>query len=141
MLRNFFTPIALPTPANWSALLLRLGFSPLLMVYGYGKLERYLTGERGFADPLGVGEETTLVLAIFAELVCPLLILIGLWTRAALIPPILTMLVAFFIIHSQDPWSNQEHPLVFLIPFVALFLTGPGRFSVDQRLFGTSKNT
>ncbi|MBU1821060.1 MAG: DoxX family protein [Bacteroidetes bacterium] len=139
MPQKFFAPVPLPNQANWAVLILRIGFASLMLVYGYGKLERYLNGERGFADPIGLGEETTLLLAIFSEFFCPIFLIFGLWTRAALIPLILTMLVAFFIIHSGDPWDKQEHPLVFLIPYIALFLTGPGRFSLDHRLYAASK--
>lgn len=136
MLQRIFNPLGLPSPANWGILILRIGSSLLMMRYGFGKLERYLNGEWGFADPIGIGEEATLLLAIFAELLCSLLVLLGLFTRAALIPLILTMLVAFLIIHSDDPFDKKEHPLVFLIPYLTIFLTGPGRFSLDQRLFG-----
>lgn len=129
-------PTALPDPANWGILVLRVGTSILMLVYGYGKLERYLNGERSFADPIGIGEELTLLLAIFAEFVCSLLLMAGLFTRAVLLPLIITMLVAFLIIHSNDPFEKKEHPLLFLIPYCTLFLTGPGRYSLDQHLFG-----
>lgn len=129
-------PTALPAPANWGMLILRVGTSILMLVYGYGKLERYLNGERSFADPIGIGEELTLLLAIFAEFVCSLLLMAGLFTRAVLLPLIITMLVAFLIIHSNDPFDKKEHPLLFLIPYCTLFLTGPGRYSLDQHLFG-----
>ena len=106
-----------------------------MLNYGYAKLERYLNGERGFADPLGFGEEFSLILTILAEFFCSIFLVAGLFTRAVLIPLIVTMLVAFLIIHSDDPFEKKEHPLLFLIPYVTLLLTGPGRYSVDQVLF------
>lgn len=136
MLRKIFVPAPLPTSAHWGTLILRVGTSLLMLVYGYGKLERYLNGERGFANPLGIGEELTLLLAIFAEFACSIFLIAGLFTRAVLIPLIITMLVAFLIIHSDDPFDKKEHSLLFLIPYTTLFLTGPGRYSLDQRLFG-----
>ena len=136
MVRKILIPMALPAPANWGMLILRVGTSMLMLVYGYGKLERYLNGERSFADPIGIGEELSLILTIFAEFVCSLLLIAGLFTRAALVPLIFTMLVAFLIIHSDDPFDKKEHPLLFLIPYCTLFLTGPGRYSLDQHLFG-----
>jgi putative oxidoreductase len=135
MLQRIFNPPVLPTAANWGILILRVGISLLMLNYGYAKLERFLNGERGFADPIGLGEELSFMLTIFAEFICSLLLMAGLFTRAALVPLIIAMLVAFLIIHSDDPFEKQEHPLLFLIPYVTLFLTGPGRYSLDQRIF------
>jgi putative oxidoreductase len=134
-LRRFLRPLPLPAPADWGVLVLRVGTSLLMLHYGYGKLGRYLSGERGFADPVGIGEEATLLLAILAELGCSLLLILGLTTRLALLPLIGTMLVAALIIHAGDPYEKLEHPLVFLVPYLTLLLTGPGRFSLDQLLF------
>lgn len=135
MLQRIFSPSTLPCDANWGILILRVGTSLLMLNYGYAKLERFLGGERGFADPIGLGEELSFMLTIFAEFICSLLLMAGLFTRAALVPLIIAMLVAFLIIHSDDPFEKQEHPLLFLIPYVTLFFTGPGRYSLDQRIF------
>ncbi|GAB3174372.1 hypothetical protein GCM10027291_32510 [Telluribacter humicola] len=106
-----------------------------MMQYGYSKLQSYLSGERGFADPIGIGEEASLVLTIFAEFFCSIFLILGLATRLALIPLITTMLVAALIIHAHDPFDKQEHPILFLIPYLTLLLTGPGRYSLDKVLF------
>jgi putative oxidoreductase len=41
------------------------------------------------------------------------------------------MLVAAFIVHGDDPFQKKELALLFLTPFLALLLAGPGRFSLD----------
>ena len=102
--------------------------------HGWGKFQKMLGGDFGFADPLGVGEEVSLVLTVFAEFVCGILVSLGLFTRAALVPLIITMLVAVFIIHSDDPFSKQEFGLLYLVPYITLFLAGPGKLSLDKRL-------
>lgn len=102
--------------------------------HGWGKLQKMLGGDMSFADPLGVGEEVSLVLAVFAEVVCAILVALGLFTRAALIPLIITMMVAVFIIHADDPFGKQEFGLLYLVPYVTLFLTGPGKISLDRKL-------
>lgn len=102
--------------------------------HGWGKMQRVLEGELGFADPIGIGELPSLVLTVFAELVCGVLVALGLFTRAALVPLIITMVVAVFIVHADDPFSKQEFGLLYLVPYVALFLTGPGKFSLDRQL-------
>lgn len=102
--------------------------------HGWGKFQKALSGDMSFADPIGVGEEASLILTVFAEFFCAILVTIGLFTRASLVPLIITMLVAVFIIHADDPFSDMEHGLLFLIPYVALFLTGPGNYSLDKKL-------
>jgi len=135
MLQRLFKPLTLPTSANWGILILCVGTSLLMMRYEISKLERSMAGDKGFADPFGLCEEFTLALTIFAELICSVLLLAGLFTKAVLTPLIFTMLVALLIIHSDDPFDTKEPPIVFLIPYFTIFLTGPGRFSFDHKLF------
>lgn len=125
------TPIA----SNLGLLLLRLAAGGMMAyAHGWGKLQRMLNGEMGFADPIGIGEELSLILAVFAEFLCGLLVVLGLFTRAALIPLIITMVVAVFIVHADDPFSKQEFGLLYLVPYLTLFLTGPGAYSLDKKL-------
>ena len=84
-----------------------------------------------FADPYGLGATVSLALAVFAEFFCSLLVVTGTFTRLATIPLIVTMLTAFLLIHGADPFPRKELALMYLVPFVTLFVTGPGRFSVD----------
>jgi putative oxidoreductase len=41
------------------------------------------------------------------------------------------MLVAVGIIHGSDPFGDKEHALIYLMAYLALWLLGSGRFSVD----------
>ncbi len=109
----------------------------LLMAIGHGypKLMSWSTKSESFPDPLGVGSPLSLALAIFGELGCSLLVALGLATRLSAVPVVVTMLVAAFIVHGDDPFRKQEFALVYAIPFITLILTGPGRFSLDAKLF------
>ena len=108
--------------------------------HGLGKLQNYSAYSANFPDPLGVGSELSMALAVFAELVCGILIVFGLFTRAALSQLVITMGVAAFIVHASDPLfsapgqPSKEFALVYFIGFVTLMLTGPGRFSLDRML-------
>lgn len=114
--------------------LLRIGAAALIMTHGIPKLMRVLEGDFGFGDPLGLGPTTSLLLVTFAEAICAIFVLFGLFTRAALIPLIINMTVVVFIAHADDPFGRKELGLFFLISFVTLFLTGPGKYSIDQKL-------
>jgi putative oxidoreductase len=47
------------------------------------------------------------------------------------------MFVAAIIHHANDPFQDKELALLFMVGYVVLILTGPGRFSVDRLI--TSK--
>lgn len=113
-------------------LLLRLGVGGgMAFGHGWGKLMSWPTLSAKFPDPLGVGPSASLSLAIFAELFCSLAIMLGFATRLSVIPLIVTMLVAAFVIHGADPWQKKELAVLYLFPFLTLVFTGPGRFSLD----------
>jgi len=116
-------------------LVLRLT-SGLFMAYGhgYGKMMAFNERSASFPDPLGLGSPTSMVLAIFGELVCAVLLALGLFTRAAAVPAAITMLVAAFVVHADDPFKKKELALMYLSAYSVLLLTGPGRFSLDAHL-------
>jgi putative oxidoreductase len=118
--------------ADVGLLLLRVVTGLLMMTrHGWGKLTSF--GERAaiWADPIGVGSELSLALAIFAEFFCSALVVVGLATRGAAIPVVCTMFVAAGIVHWDDPFGKKEFPLLFLTPFLTLVCTGAGRYSID----------
>jgi len=120
----------------WGLLVLRV-CSGLLMIYGHGwgKLMKMLGDEPiKFIDPLGIGMELSFYLVVLAEFLCALLLVIGLFTRWATVPLIVTMLVAVFLIHGSDPFGDKELALLYLLPFIVLFFCGPGKYSLDYKL-------
>ncbi len=113
-------------------LVLRLALGLFMAgLHGWGKLTKVANGEMGFADPLGIGQAPSLVLATFAEFACSILLVLGLFTRLACIPLIVTMAVAAFIVHGGDPWGDKELAYIYLAGYIAILFTGPGKFSVD----------
>ncbi|GGF34158.1 hypothetical protein GCM10011339_22980 [Echinicola rosea] len=87
-----------------------------------------------FADPIGVGPAVSLQLTIFAEFFCSILLALGFMTRWALIPLMITMIVAVFIAHGGDPFGHKEVGLLYLTIFISLFLSGPGNISMDAQI-------
>jgi putative oxidoreductase len=73
----------------------------------------------------------SLGLAIFAEVACAILVMIGFKTRWATIPLMITMLVAAFYAHGSDPFSKKELSLTFFTLFLSIN-SGPGKYSVDE---------
>lgn len=117
-------------------LVLRLGAGALMLPHGWGKLSRLLAGNTAFADPIGIGQLPSLVLATGAELVCTIAVVIGFKTRWAALPVAFTMAVAALVVHADDPFAKQELPLLYLVVFLAIAIAGAGRHSLDARLAG-----
>ncbi len=116
--------------AGVTLLRLVLGLT-MLLAHGVPKVTNYLMLSAAFPDPYGISSTLSLMLAIFAEFFCSLLLIFGLLTRPALIPLAFTMFTAFFMVHRADPFPNKELSLLYLLGFMVLFITGPGRISLD----------
>jgi putative oxidoreductase len=113
-------------------LVLRVGIGCLMLFgHGLGKLQGFDQMRQQFADPFGLGMTVSLVLAIAAEVGCSALLIPGLFTRLATLPLIVTMLVAIFHVHGEHPWVDKERAVLYLLIYVTLALTGPGRMSLD----------
>lgn len=120
------------TYPNLGLLLLRVAASAMMLTHGIPKIGRFFAeGPIKFADPFGLGPEISLGLAIFAEVACAILVLVGFKTRLATIPLIITMLVAAFYAHADDPFGKKEPALLFLTLFLSILLMGPGKYALD----------
>ena len=79
------------------------------------------------ATPLGY-------LAKISEFFGGILIILGLFTRIATIPLIITMAVLIKIMGGGSIFNDTSATL-FLLLFLSLFFTGPGKWSLDYLLF------
>jgi putative oxidoreductase len=123
--------------ANLWLLILRLSAGGFMLTHGYPKLTRLFDGgEIKFGDPIGIGPAASLVLAVFAEFLCAILVGLGLFTRLSSIPLIITMLVAAFIAHGEDPFGRKELALMYLLVYVTLLVFGGGKYSMDWMIAG-----
>jgi len=118
---------------HFGLLFLRLTFSGMMLTHGIPKLLNLIQGDIQFGDPIGLGPTVSLILAVIGEAICPLLIILGLKTRIAAIPTIITMAIAAFIVHGSDPLGTKEMALLYLFGFTAIALLGSGRFSLDRK--------
>lgn len=119
---------------NITLLVLRVGIGLLMLGHGIPKLQMLISGDIQFPGVMGMSPTLSLALAVFAEVVCSILLLVGLLTRYAAIPLIVTMLTAVLIIHGDDPFAKQELGILYLIVYLALFMLGSGKFSFDAVL-------
>ncbi len=120
---------------NVATLLLRLCFGGTMLTHGLQKLQNLQGTIDSFnqngGGPFGLSASVAVYLLIFAEFFCAIFVMMGLFTRLALIPLIIAMAVAFFSAHKMIIDEHGYPSLSYLIVFLVLMLTGPGRFSVD----------
>ena len=118
-------------------LLIRLSVAALMLTHGMPKLNKLIEGgDIKFADPIGLGPTLSLILVVFSEVFCSILIAVGYKSRLATVPLIFTMLVAAFITHANDGIFKQEKALLYILVYIMIILTGSGRFSLDSLLKG-----
>lgn len=131
MFYNFLFPQYLKGKGvSFLLLFIRLFFGVLFFMHGLDKLTNFNALSENYPSVMGLGSYTTLMISIFCEFACSMFLMVGLVTRVVLIPMIVAMGVAFFDIH-DGMMPEGELALIFMIVFVVLFMTGPGRYSVD----------
>lgn len=122
-------------------LILRIGIGIIFIFHGWPKL----TG--GVETWTQIGSTMSMLgitfapafwgfMAAFAEAVGGIFIIFGLLHRLVALMLIFTMIVAVLVhVTASDPFGIYSNALKALVVFVALFITGPGKYSFDHRYF------
>jgi len=128
---------------NIMLFILRATVSSFMLVHGIGKWQMLLSGANTsqFPDPLGVGHSASLSLAVFAEVVCSGLLFVGFATRLVVIPLIVTMVLAVFVVHGEQGFQERELAALYLLIYLVLFVTGSGKYSIDHFIYKKTKPT
>lgn len=127
----------LPRSADAGILILRLWYGlSVLLLHGWTMFTGFCAMAQKFPDPLNVGHTASLVLTVFNEVICAVLIVLGLYTRVAALVGIIGFGVAFWIVHGHKFTGPGDGELAFLYlgVYVALFLAGAGKYSVDANI-------
>jgi len=115
---------------NICLLIIRIMVAGFMLKHGIPKLINLIQGNFSFPDPIGLGPELSLVLVIFAEVFCSLVILVGYRSRLAAIPLIINMLVALLIVHGEDSVIKHWNILLYLFSYGILLHLGGGKYSL-----------
>lgn len=111
----------------------------MLLNHGISKFNRlvdYFNGEDvGFRSVLGLGEIPSLFLAVFSEVGCSILLVLGVYTKKSSWPLIATMFIAAFVVHGPDPLKKKEMALLYLMAYIVTAVFGGGKYSLDRVLF------
>ncbi|MFP3595627.1 DoxX family protein [Chryseobacterium sp. SIMBA_029] len=110
-----------------------VGFA--MLSHGFPKLQMLLAGGKiEFFDFMGLGPQFSLILAVFAEFACSILLILGLFTRISLGFLIFTMIIAAFVVHGADPFEKREMAFIYLSIYLMIMAFGAGKFSVDHMI-------
>jgi putative oxidoreductase len=122
------------TSLSIALFLLRAASGAMMIPHGYNKLNNFSKYATDFTDPFHIGGSLSLSLCIFAELFCAIFIVLGLFTRLASIPLIITMAVVIFYVFHGQVFGKGEHGALYLTIFIAILFAGPGKFSLDKMI-------
>ncbi len=111
-------------------LIMRVIFGVLFFTHGLDKMMNFNELVPNYPSIIGLGSYMTLMVTIFCEFCCSLFLISGLLVRIMTIPMIIAMGVAFFDVHDAM-MPEGELALIYFIMFIVLFVTGPGRFSIE----------
>ncbi len=120
-----------PGAFNFAMLVLRVALAVLMLSHGYHKLIHFNTMNRSFLNLFGFGSTLSLTLDIFAEFFCSIFLILGLFTRLAIIPILIAMTVALFKVHHGDIFGAGERAVIYLACSITILFCGPGKISVD----------
>ncbi|WP_428773186.1 DoxX family protein [Vibrio sp.] len=117
-------------------LILRLGFSLMFLLHGIHKIYAGTDFIQGLFVDLGL--PASFAYAVYlGEVVAPILIALGIYTRLAAVTMIGTCLVVIGLLHLEDfftldkygAWS-VEGIATYLFASVAILLLGPGKYAL-----------
>ena len=119
-------------------LILRLTTGGLILFHGIAKL---IHGVSRIGDMLAAAHVPSFVAygVYLGEVVAPIFIIIGLWTRVASLVVVVNMIVAValiayrntFVIQQTGAWSLESEAFYLLTALVVFFIGG-GRYSVTK---------
>lgn len=140
LIKRMFLYSAGLTFTNMARLFMRLFTGVMFMQFGIRQIAQFNELALSFPSVFGMGAEVSLLVMILIEIICSTLIILGLFTRFAIIPPMVSMVIAECVLiqelMAQTNVTFQSSQIIFLpIMFIGIFLfmmlAGPGKISLD----------
>lgn len=131
-------PVKKLTNSDLGLLILRFGTGGLMMFHGIYKMIhghdfiRTVLQNKGLPEFLWIGVPT-------AEVLAPLLLILGIITRISSILITFVMLLSIYLAFGLEAFElnkfggmNAEYNIFFIFASLALSLTGPGKYSLNK---------
>lgn len=123
-------------------LVLRITLAILILLHGIAKLHHGIDFITGLVTNAGLPTAFAYLVYV-GEVLAPILVLVGLFTRPAALIIAINMIVAIALVHMNElfaltktgGWALELQGM-FLISAIVISLLGPGRYSLDAMLRG-----
>lgn len=124
------------TVNNVALLIFRILLSiELFRVHGLKKFRLENGQKEHVPNPLHLPERLNGLVATFSDTVVPVLVILGVATRLAVLPTIGVTAIGYFVVHRNDPVEIRDVPFMYTLCFLFLLAVGPGTYSLDTYLF------
>lgn len=129
-----------PRPSNSLYNIVLLGFRVLLsveMIYAHGlkKLGIGVAEAEQVPNPLHFPEAINNALAVSANILFPILVILGIFTRLAVLPILALTLTGYFVLHFHDAPLVKDTPFMYSLSYLVILFLGAGRYSLDHYIF------
>jgi len=142
-MKKIFQIITRTNPSDKAQHLALLVYRVLLsaeLIYAHGlkKLGVGVAEAEVVPNPLHLPEAFNSLFADAANLVFPLFVIVGLFTRIAILPILAVTLTGYFVLHFHDAPLIKDTPYMYSLGYLLLLVMGPGRYSLDAYIFKRS---
>ena len=123
-------------------LLLRIGLGVMFLIYGFPKITggvEFWTKLGAVMNLLGIGFFPAFwgFMSAATEFFGGALLLLGLLMRPACLLLVINLSVAVVMhLHSNGGFMAASHAIDLIIVFASLVLIGPGKYSLDEKIWG-----
>ncbi len=122
--------------SNWAIFIFRVLLAvELFRVHGMKKFRGNNGKPEVVPNPLGLPQGLNNLVATLSDTVVPFLVILGAFTRLAVLPTIGVTAVGYFVVHRKDSIEVRDVPYIYTICFLLLLMTGPGTISVDNYIY------
>ena len=145
-MKNFFTSTSNHLNRDLGLLIIRLMMGILMACFGYEKLIHFseMAATPFWANEvsfLGMSGKFPLALTIFTEFICSITLILGFMTRFSLLILMFCMGYIFVVVFPGSIVGIEKNgaefnpAFTYFIIYLGLLFTGPGRYSLDYKLF------
>ncbi|MBI2284181.1 MAG: DoxX family protein [Bacteroidetes bacterium] len=107
----------------------------LMLAHGLKKIGIGVSVAEQVPNPLHLPEMFNQLFAVASNLFFPLLVMIGLFVRIAVLPILAVTLTGYFMVHSGDSLLQKDMPYMYSLAYLLILMLGPGKYSADHLLY------
>lgn len=104
----------------------------LIVAHGLKKIGVGVSKAEHIPNPLQLPEAFNSLFADAANLVFPVFVIFGFFTRIAVLPILAVTLTGYFILHWNDALLVKDAPFMYSLCYLFLLFMGAGKYSVDH---------